>query len=178
LAAVPAGKVGAIEPVEQLLVEAWDELTGSDQGGMEAYKLIGRIEKMDWNSPLLIFEIERHGAAALASVRAEIQGWRIDTANGTASMFHAGLRQVSPRDPNWDAKAEAKKIAGLIITYQEDDRLVWNEKGQVRPIIGNIVPGSNRQTIEERSRRFWDALIAELLPHSWIKIGRHLEKRE
>ena len=28
----------------------------------------------------------------------------------------------------------------------------------------------------QRSRRFWAALIAELRPHGWVKVGRHFEK--
>jgi hypothetical protein len=178
LAALPAGTVGEVRAVEDLLAEAWDEFEGSDQGGMVARKVLGRTEKMEWNPPVLTFDLERHGATVRGSTGAEIQSWTINTADGKASVAGGRFRQVHARSPNWDAKAVAQEIAQLIIAKQEDPRLIWNQKGHVRPDIGNIVPGVNKQTREDRSRRFWDALLAELLPHSWVKIGRHLEKAD
>ena len=176
LAAVPAGTVGEVKPIEKLLAETWDEFEGGDKGGMVAYKVLGRTEKMEWNPPVLTFDLERHGATARGSTRAEIQSWTLNTADSTASVAGGRLRQVYARSPNWDAKAVAHEIAQLVIANEEDERLIWNPKGHVRPDIGNIVPGDNKQTREGRSRRFWEALLAELLPHGWVKVDRHLEK--
>jgi hypothetical protein len=176
LAALPTGTVGEVTPIEKLLAEAWDEFKGGDEGGMSAYKVLGRTEIMKWNPPVLTFDLERHGAAARGSTRAEIQSWTINMAGSMASVASSGLRQVCPRDPNWDAEAVAQEIAQLIIDEHEDDQLIWNQKGQVRPDFGNIVPGNNKQTREGRSRRFRNALIANLLPHGWVYVGRHFEK--
>jgi hypothetical protein len=111
-----SGAVSEAGPIEKLLAAACDEIHGSDEAGMKAYKLNDRTERMEWTPPVLTFDIERHGAAALGSTLAEIQAWAI------------------------------------------------------------VVPGSNKQTREDRSRRFWAALIEELIPHGWVKVRRHLEK--
>ncbi len=177
LAEIPPGAVSEASPIEQLLAAAWDKFEGSDQGGMAAYKLLGRTEKTQWNPPVLTFDVERHGAAALGSTLAEIQSWTIDTATGMASVATKGHRQVHRMDPNWKAEPVARELAQLIVTEQKGDpRLIWNQNGHVRPDIGSAVPGSNKQTREGRSRRFWAALIAELRPHGWVKVGRHFEK--
>ena len=176
LAKITPGAVGETDPIEKLLAASWDKFAGSDQGGMRAYKLLGRAEKMQWNPPVLTFDFERHGAAALGSTLAEIQGWMIDTATGTASVAVIGHRQLRA-NPNWKAKPVARGLAQLIITDQKDEpRLIWNQDGHVRPDIGSIVPGSNKQTREGRNKRFWAALIAELRPHGWVKVHRRFEK--
>ncbi len=46
-----------------ILLDAWSEMRGDD-GGMAPYKLLGRTEAMDWQPPVLAFEIERHGGTA------------------------------------------------------------------------------------------------------------------
>jgi hypothetical protein len=177
LAGMPTGAVGTADPIEKLLAQDWDEFEGSDDGGMKAYKLLGRTEKMEWNPPLLTFSLERHGGTARGSTRAEIQSWTINIETGTASVASNGFRLVQARDPNWDAETVARKLAQLIIAEQKSDpRLIRNPKGHVRPNIGRIVPSGYKQTREGRSQRLWAALIAELRPHNWVKVGKHFEK--
>ena len=57
--------------LERLLSEVWDDLGGSDCG-MAGHKLIGRMEHVEWNPPVLTFTIERHGGTVLGSTRAEL----------------------------------------------------------------------------------------------------------
>ena len=144
---------------------------------MKAYKLLGRTEKMEWNPPLLTFNLARHGGTVRGSTRAEIQSWTINIETGTASMASSGSRQLQARDQNWDAEPVARELVELIIAEQKSDpRLIWNPQGHARPHIGSIVPVGSKQTREGRSRRLWAALIAELLPHGWLKVGNHFEK--
>jgi len=57
--------------LERLLADCWDELSGASAGGMHGWKLLGRMEHVHWNPPVLSFTIERHGGTPLGSTRAE-----------------------------------------------------------------------------------------------------------
>ena len=132
---------------------------------------------MAWNPPLLTFELERHGGIGRGSKLAEIQSWKINIVDGTASAVNSVFRQVYAKEPNWKAEPVARELARSIIAEQKTDtRLVWNQNGHVHLAIGKIVPGSNRQTKAARSRRFWRALTSELLWPGSKKVGKHFEK--
>ncbi len=87
------------DEVESLLDDAWDGLDGSRDGCMKAGKLLGRVEKLAWEPPILSFVVKRHGGTVLGSTRAELQGWSININEETASMSPVGHRQVHPRSP-------------------------------------------------------------------------------
>lgn len=67
-AALPLGPVAEVATVERLLAACWHEF-GGDDGGMESYKLLSRIEAVAWNQPTLSFRIERHGELAMGGTR-------------------------------------------------------------------------------------------------------------
>ena len=70
LGAGPIKQTGQLEP---LLAGAWDSFELSNAGGMKAYKLHGRMEKLHWDPPILSFTIERHGATVMRSKKGELQ---------------------------------------------------------------------------------------------------------
>jgi hypothetical protein len=74
LATIPPGTIADTAELEGLLATCWDDFSG-DHGGMEGRKLLGRMEDVAWNLPLLTFTIERHGGTALGSTRATLQEW-------------------------------------------------------------------------------------------------------
>jgi hypothetical protein len=74
LATLPPGPISDPAALERLLAACWDEFTG-DYGGMEGYKLLGRMEDVTWGPPVLSFSVERHGGTVMGSSRAELQGW-------------------------------------------------------------------------------------------------------
>ena len=47
--------------VESLLSSCWDQLAGSRDGGMAAYKLSGRTEGFEWKPPMLTFNMKDTG---------------------------------------------------------------------------------------------------------------------
>lgn len=59
------GPISDTTELERLLAAYWDELNGDD-GGMEGYKLLGRMEAVVWK-PILSFRIERHGGTVIGS---------------------------------------------------------------------------------------------------------------
>src|SRR5262249_3805180 len=123
--------------LERLLSEVWDDLGGNDLG-MAAHKLIGRMEQVQWNPPVLTFVVERHGGTVLGSTRAQLQRWSIDVDRSTATCERAGHRPLSPMAERIDIAPIADEVAGLIIGGVIDDRLRWLCDGRVRVEMGRI----------------------------------------
>jgi hypothetical protein len=70
-----------------------------------SHKLLNRMEKPIWNPPILTFRIERHGAAALGSSRAEVQEWTVDLERMTTTV------KVGWPSPSPPASAETGREA-------------------------------------------------------------------
>lgn len=172
------GETGEDTPLEELLSQCWHELKGDD-GGMEGYKLIGRMEDVAWNPPILTFRIERHGGTVQGSVYAEMQAWTVDAEKGTASCNEfAGRRLVGERDKPFKAGPVAKEIARLVTRGKKDPRLKWKTESKVRILVSEVVPATNQQTTTGRRRRFWRALQQELSPHGWVVSGQFAVKQD
>jgi len=84
-AALPPGPVADVRTLEPLLAAVWHTLP-SDDPSMERYKLLGRMEAVAWDAPVLNFRIERHGTIALGSSRASIDAWTVDIDQMTTSV--------------------------------------------------------------------------------------------
>lgn len=177
-AALLPGPVADIPTLERLLAAAWDELSGDD-GGMEADKLLDRMEKPIWNPPVLNFRIERHGAASLGSSRAEVQEWTVDLERLTASVKVAGRRQIGPLKPRLDVKAIAADLCSVILTGNQDDRLKWDGTSKVRVLIGKVLPERSavKETLAYRRKRLRDELTRLLAPEGWKLVRPNLYER-
>ena len=156
------GPVEETTHLERLLAEVWDDL-GGDNGGMAGHKLIGRMEDVQWNPPLLTFVIERHGGTVLGSTRAELQRWTVDLDRQTATCQRTGHRQLSPMAKRVDVGSIADQIASRIVGGEADDRLTWLKDGRVRVEMGRIFPAQSgyKQTVQGRRRRLREALIEQ-----------------
>ena len=156
------GPVEEHSHLERLLAEVWNDLR-CDYGGMAGDKLVGRMEDLQWNPPLLTFRIERHGGTILGSTRAEVQRWAVDLNRQTATCEHAGHRQLSPMAQRVDCGSLAGEIAGKIGSGEADDRLRWLGDGRVRVEVGRIFPAHTgyKQTVQGRRRRLREALDRE-----------------
>jgi hypothetical protein len=168
------GPLKMTSDVEHLLAEVWGDL-GSDDGGMAGSKLIGRMEQVEWQPPILSFRIERHGGAVLGSTRAEMQHWSVDLDSRMATFERTGHRQLSPTASRVDIARTAAEIVELIVGGVIDDRLRWLGDGRVRVLMGNIFPqGSGfKQTVQGRRKRLSEALIEVLAPRGWTHLGRN-----
>jgi len=162
--------------VEAMLSGCWDQLQGSDGGGMAAYKLGGRTEEMQWKPPTLSFNIERHGAMVNGSSRAEVQRWSIDLDRKIAELATGGRRQKFPMDKPLDVKPLAAEIAAFINAGREDQRLKWYGADCVRIATGKVIPTTNKQTTRSRRKRFAAELEGVLVPFGWQRksSGTHL----
>src|SRR5437773_808275 len=105
-AALPPGPVANVATVERLLAACWHEF-GGDDGGMEGYKLLNRMEAVTWNSPILTFRIDRHGETVLGSTRARRDEWKVDLKLLTTKVKTVGRPQVRPRQQRLDVKPAA-----------------------------------------------------------------------
>ena len=177
MATVPTGPVNEVAEIQARLFDAWDELEGSDDGGMSAYKLLGRVEDVCWEPPTLSFTLERHGGAVLGSVNAELQPWSVDIDNGKASCGVGGKRVVGKRQKPLDIGHIVNEIVDLVVSGKDDTRLKWaDDKSRVLIVIGKVLPddGVPKQTSQGRRNRFARRIREELLKHGWHAVpDRH-----
>lgn len=169
---IPEGKIADTADLEELLAESWDEFVG-DCGGMESYKLSGRMEDVLWRPPTLKFVIERHGGIAMGSSRAELQHWTVDVEHETVTMGVGEYRQIIPRAAPLDVKPIAEEIVRLVLNRAKDDRLKWSKKGHVQVLIGRILPevSAFKQTLSRRRSRVGGAIYGALTAHGWRGIS-------
>src|SRR5262245_40805290 len=139
LATISPGPISDPAAIERLLADCWHEF-GGDDGGMTGQKLLGRMEEVVWEPPILTFKIERHGGTVQGSSRATLQEWRLDLDKKTACCEERRFRQVRGRQPRLDVRALAEEVASLILRRQESGRLKWYEDGRVRVLVGKVLP--------------------------------------
>lgn len=176
LRSIPTGKVANADELALLLVDCWGEFDGAYAEGIEPYKLLGRMEDISWNPPILSFSIERHGRTVMGSTRAELQRWNIDLATLSATCGIGGHRQLKPMQPKLNVKPIAEEIVGLILRRQQDSRLKWNADGSVQIVIGNIIPADSavQQTLAGRRRRVRLEVERGLTNHGWRQARRNV----
>lgn len=171
LDALSAGWVEPDPRFRHLLVNAWPALEGSGESSMAPYKL-ERAERFEWCPPFLTFRIERHGARALGSTRAELQTWTLDLDARTASAARSGHKQLSPAARRVDVRPIAADLSRLIRAGKASSRLKWLSLEAVEVRVGVVLPDSGfKQTLQGRRKRLRAALIAELQPHGWQCAG-------
>jgi hypothetical protein len=165
------GPLPEIERLEQLLANCWNELDGGNEYGMADHKLVGRMESVRWEPPILTFVLERHGRTALGSTRAELQTWVVDITKGTALVEKTSPRQLYPMQSRLKLQPFVEEIAKLILQGGKDSRLKWYPDGSVRVLISKILPTTIfKQTQQSRRMRFQKALESILVTEGWVKL--------
>ena len=171
----PVGSILDQYMLEHLLGEAWDELDGSQDYNTKYWKLYGRVEQQTWNSPILTFVLERHGATVMGSSRAYLHRWTVDLQKKSATCDpYFRRRQLYPMAKRFDAKKPAQEVAEAILGGADDARILWKEdKKLVEVLISRFVGGSNSQTVSSRRQRFRSALEPLLASGGWVPaVGR------
>jgi hypothetical protein len=165
---------GPVTDVETLLMHVyncWPHLARYDRSKMHEGKL-GRMEDPQWNPPVVSFRIERHGGAALGSVNAELQLWKVNVDECTAEWEPGGTRRIRPAGPRFDIKGEASRLAEHIRNGNEDDCLKWlTDHRRVQVHTHRALPkGGPRRTRKGRRQRLQDWLDRELEPDGWRRV--------
>lgn len=153
--------------IADLLASEWHELDGGAADGMQGFKLLNRMENVQWQPPTLVFDIERHGGTVFGSTRAEMQRWAVNVHAGTAEVWPVGRRQLYPMDKRLDVKPLATRIAQAIQQQRPTKELKWRPDGTARLLLDQIIPTTNKQTTTARRRRFADALFDALKGTAW-----------
>jgi hypothetical protein len=118
--------VGPVEEgneTSRFLGEAWEYLEGSDAQKTTHDKL-WRAKKLQWNPPILSFDLERHGQTVKGSKLASVHTWTVDLDNRTARYAQSRTRQVRPSAPPLGMQSIGEELAQLIRGRREDERLV------------------------------------------------------
>jgi len=154
--------------VEKLLCSAWDDLTISDEMGMQGYKVFNRTEELDWAHPYLSFNIERHGAVVMGSINAEVQSWIVDVEEGTAQCSCLRKRKLYNSQKSIRTGAIAAELAEAMVNNKIDDRIRWSRSGRAQVVLVKIFPSACQQTTNGRMKRLKHDLTAILEPLGWI----------
>lgn len=171
LSSLPTGSLSDTTNLEVLLSSCWNELGQStDTHNMAGDKLIGRMESVVWEPPILSFIIERHGGTVGGSSRAELHGWSVNVETQVASCSIKGHRQLYPMEPRFDVKPIAEEVAQAILDHLSDTRLRWNKDGSVRISVNDILPSSCERTYVGRRKRLLCAVEERLFKVGWRKI--------
>jgi hypothetical protein len=178
LANIEPGKVVDDFELESLLEKQWNTLAGSDDGGMNADKLLGRMEDIDWDPPFVSFVIERHGARCCGSSRAELQCWRVNVNEQTAQMGTIEHRQLAPMATLIRTGPIAEELARLIIEGKDDERLKRRPNGLVELRMGKIFPATGpKQTVAGRRKRLRRDIEPLLAEHGMVKVRANVFQR-
>jgi hypothetical protein len=170
--------------VENLLANCWDEMHGWSEKGMEPYKLIGRTENLYWHPPSLLFDIARHGAAALGSIYAEVQEWVVDLSSRKAECSGVRRRRIAKAQPRYDAERAADQLCEAIRARADHAALKWApDRNRVTIRTGQLLPaeGQPQQTLIGRRKRLGAALRKRLEADGWQlvpKTSPHTYRRE
>jgi hypothetical protein len=140
---------------------------------MEGHKLLGRMEEVQWNPPVLSFTIERHGCTVMGSSRATLQEWTVDLERKTAWCEETRTRQIRPMQRRLDVRPLAEEITRQVVGRCDDRRLLWHADGRVRVLVGKILPERSacKQTLIARRKRFRKALDECLEREGWELSG-------
>jgi hypothetical protein len=176
LTGLPPGDVSDTKALEAILARCWHCLTGGEIGGMAGDTLVGRMEQVSWQPPVLSFVIERHGAPALGSTRAELQYWEVDLEKQIAMLTGTCLRQTRPPQRSIrraQMESLAEQIASLLEDRMDDDRVKWNADGTVHVLVSRVFPRHSavKATLEGRRHRFAEILETVLATRGWEALG-------
>ena len=166
-------KIEMVPEIEFMLVDCWDQLDVDREGGMQARKLSGRTKNMEWQQPILDFEIERHGSTALGSIYADMQGWTINLDDETASVYRSGRRVLGQRSPPWKAGPVVEELVAHVSAGAEDSRIKWIDAGTVKFLVSEIVPGESKPTLVGRRKRFRATLEEKMRTEGWELCRRY-----
>ena len=175
LATLQPGEVAGTTDLERLLAGCWDQFTGDD-GGMEGYKLLGRMEDVTWQPPKLTFTIERHGGTVMGSSRAELQHWEVNVEQKTAAVVKCGHRQLKPMAERVYIKPLAESILAAIRSGSGNELVEKRDDGTFSLNTTRIFPKGSavRMTLEGRRKRLREAVAGVLLKEGWQRLGNDI----
>jgi hypothetical protein len=171
--------------LSKLLAFCWESFDGSSETSMAADKIDGRAHGFKWKSPILTFEIDRHGATVNGSTRADRQEWKIDVEKRTARQAMIGYRQLVPRASSFKAEPVVHLFVDVIsqrLTTPPGWNLTWISDDEIRVVVRSLLPDPSgfQKTIEGRAKTLRERLISAMAANGWhvtSKSGAYLRLR-
>ncbi len=155
--------------VLELLSECWPVLSGSDDQSTTPDKVC-RSENLKWKSPILSFQLERHGGTVKGSTRAALHHWEVNLEKGTATIAKTGSRQLQKQDLRMDTKVLARETADRILNGENHFSLKWSgDRSNVVLAIGEIIPETNAKTTSDRRKRYKQQLDSIMSECGWSR---------
>lgn len=165
--------------LDSALAACWNRLNGHNDGGMRDYKLLGRMENIEWQPMILTFTIERHGGTMQGSTRAELQHWEVNLTKYTARIVKEGHRQLTPMASRMSIKSLAAEITGLIVNGEDDERISWQDDGTVKIVLSKCVSSEGfKRTVEGRRKRLVEYVGEQLVEHGWGCVGKNKYRQQ
>jgi hypothetical protein len=123
-----------------------------------------------WQSPNLLFTLERHGGTVNGSSRASLHHWQVDTNNWIACIIKKGHRQLKKQAKKVYAKQKCIEILDIITQLKDHIWIKWApDHTQARLFITYVVPDDGKQrTISGRRKRIKEELPKYLEPEGWM----------
>jgi len=149
-----------------LLVDAWDQFSGSD-GQKTCASKIWRAEDIVWADPILSFKIERHPGTTNGSTRAVMHVWSVNIDTGKAAIVQSLRRQLYPMDKPLKVKPLAAETCKKIVAKETHETLKWIDDFNVMIQIGKIIPETCAETTAARRKRYRAALDKEMTAAGW-----------
>ena len=175
LAGIKRGPIADLPHLQDLLVDCWEDFEGAKSNRMAAFKL-SRIERAEWEPPVLTLYIERHGGTVLGSTRAEIEAWEIDINARTAEANRTSYRQIEPRAKGKSVKEVAQELVQSILSGNQAPQLKWKSTTSVQ-VLASLVfptPSGPRRTVGGRRSRLYGAVEEILRNEGWVYETRGL----
>ena len=171
--------------LSKLLTFCWESFDGSSETSMAAHKIDGRARGFKWKSPILTFEIERHGGTVIGSTRADRQEWTIDVEKRTARPAMIGYRQLTPRASAFKTEPVVEHFVDVVsqrLTTPPGWNLTWISDDEIRVVVRSLLPDPSgfQKTMEGRTKRLRERLISAMAAKDWhvaSKSGAYLRFR-
>ena len=160
----PRGSISDARKLGHLLYRCWQEFDGGDAEGMSGSRLLGRMEGVDWNPPLLSFRLMETGLG--------VDIWHLDVSAKTARCSPYRSQQANARTPRLNVRPLADEVVELILMGQTDERLKWREDGTVHVQIGKILPALSaaKRTLEGRRKIFRQRVDEQIGAAGWKRV--------
>jgi hypothetical protein len=167
----PRGVIRDTRGFESCLAKCWECFDGGTNHGMAGYKLLGRMELVTWNPPILQFAVERH--KTVGSVEAELQYWSVDLLAMTSSLVKTEGRTLVAVGREKSMASLAADIANLILSRSEDPHLHWHDERSVHVLATWVSPRYSlfSHTLGIRRKNLCQLVANELRPDGWENVG-------
>lgn len=168
-------------PDAHMVLEALTRVWPDDAQTSLTKSKLHRWERPRWASPILSFDIERHGATVHGSKKAEVHTWSVNVDAESVTLVGTATRQLHKNDARLDVEALANKVVAAVALGPDGPAvswLKWSNDGGVQVVMNDLIPMTNKQTTAGRRKRFGTCFQALMESQGWERRGRLWHPRD